>query len=122
MDSIELKGMRFYGYHGVFPEENRLGQQFIVDVKVALDLRLAGQSDALEDTVSYPDIYHTVQAIVEGEPLKLVEALAERIAQTVLDQYTKVIETTVRVVKPHPPFAAHFDGVTVEMTRRRSGQ
>src|SRR5690606_33473578 len=107
-------------YHGVFPEENRLGQQFIVDVTIGMDLSLAGQSDELEDTISYPDIYHTVQAIVEGEPLKLIEALTERIAQTVLAQYTKVMETTVRVTKPNPPFKANFDGVVTEVTRRRS--
>lgn len=122
MDNIELKGMRFFGYHGVFPEENRLGQQFIVDIKVYMDLSPAGLSDDLEQTVSYPDIYHTIKQIVEGEPFRLIEALTEHIAQSVLAHYTKVIETTVRVTKPNPPFEAFFDGVTTEVTRRRLAQ
>ena len=113
--------MRFFGYHGVYPEENKLGQHYYVDLTVGLDLSAAGSSDDLTQTINYPDLYRCVKEIVEGPPVKLIEALTERIARTVLDNYTKVIEITVRVTKPHPPFEAHFDGVTTEMTRRRTG-
>lgn len=119
MDKLELKGMRFFGYHGVFPEENRLGQQFFVDLVLYMDLSEAGRTDDLERTVSYPDIYRTTQKLVEGKPFRLIEALTEHIAQTLLATYTKISEITVRVTKPHPPFDVHFDGVTTEMHRKR---
>ena len=67
-DRIFLEGMRFYGYHGVNPEERLLGQHFLVDVSVSVDVRTAGSSDDPRDTVSYSDIYRQVQEIVEGEP------------------------------------------------------
>ena len=119
MDKMELKGMRFFGYHGVIPEENRLGQQFYVDVVLYLDLTVAGRTDDLEATVNYAEVYGEVKKIVEGPPFKLIEALTEHIAQMILATYTKVSETVVRVTKPHPPFDVHFDGVTTEIRRKR---
>lgn len=119
MDKIRLKGMRFFGYHGVYPEENKLGQQYIVDLTMVLDLSAAGRTDDLEQTVSYPDVMKRVRDIVEGPPFQLIEALAEHIASAVLDTYTKVSEITVRVTKPNPPVDVLFDGVSVEICRRR---
>ena len=101
-DRIMLDGMRFYGYHGVNPEERTLGQPYIVDLTAELDLRPAGQSDRLEDTVSYSHIYRAVQSIVEGEPRNLLEAVAEAIAAQVLADFP-VDAVTVTVKKPNPP-------------------
>jgi dihydroneopterin aldolase len=111
--------MVFYGYHGVFPEENKLGQQFYVDVELELPLKLAGSTDELEHTVNYAEVYYAVQSIVEGKSFRLIEALAENIASTLLQTYTSINEIKVRVIKPHPPFKVFFDGVTVEITRKR---
>lgn len=119
MDKIYLERMEFFGYHGVFPEENKLGQRFYVDLVAYLDLSKAGQHDDLNETVNYAEIYHSTKNIVEGEPFKLIEALAENIATHLLDNYTKINEITVRVIKPHPPFDIHFAGVTVEIHRKR---
>ena len=83
-DEILLEGMRFYAYHGVNPEERALGQRFTVDVVLAVDLRRPGQSDDLADTVSYSAVYKVVRGIVEGEPRKLIEAVAEEIAAAIL--------------------------------------
>jgi len=121
MDRMTLKGMRFFGYHGVFPEENKLGQQFIVDVELRLDLSGAAATDDLERTVNYAELHALVKAAAEGPPFKLIEALAGNVASRVLDAYTIVNEVTVRVTKPHPPFDIHFDGVTVELCRKRDG-
>lgn len=120
MDRMIMQGMRFYGYHGVFPEENKLGQQFIVDLIMELDLSAAGKNDDYAQAVNYAEVYERVKAIVQGKPLNLIEALAEHIAQSVLDNYTKVSETVVRVTKPNPPFDVQFDGVTVEIRRKRA--
>jgi dihydroneopterin aldolase len=117
---MRLSRMQFYGYHGVFPEENKLGQRFYVDLELSLDLSKAGQTDDLEQTVNYAEVYERVKRIVEGKPFRLIEALAENVASDVLHQYTSVNDVTVRVVKPHPPFDIHFDGVTVEINRKRA--
>lgn len=119
MDKMVLKGMQFFGYHGVIPEENRLGQRFGVELELSLDLTEAAESDNLEATVNYAELHALVKSIVEGPPSKLIEALGGRIATAVLDTYTIISEVTVRVTKPHPPFDIHFDGVTVELTRGR---
>ncbi|RIX49216.1 dihydroneopterin aldolase [Paenibacillus nanensis] len=119
MDRMNVRGMKFYGYHGVFPEENKLGQQFYVDIDLTLDLAQAADTDDLTYTVNYAELHTLAKKIVEGKPFKLIEALAGHIASRVLEAYTSVIEVTVRVTKPHPPFDIHFDGVTIELSRKR---
>lgn len=119
MDRMTLRRMVFYGYHGVYPEENRLGQKFIVDLDLRLDLGRAAKSDDVNDTVNYAEIHALVKGIVEGKPVKLIEALAGNIASAVLGTYTSIIEATVSVTKPNPPFDVTFDGVTVELRRTR---
>jgi 7,8-dihydroneopterin aldolase/epimerase/oxygenase len=111
--------MEFYGYHGVFPEETRLGQRFIVDLMVLVDLKKAGESDELEHSVNYGELFQACKEIVEGKPYKLVEAVAERIAVSILSQFTLVSEATVKVTKPDPPIPGHYRSVAVEITRRR---
>ncbi|MGO4698558.1 dihydroneopterin aldolase [Paenibacillus sp. 2TAB26] len=119
MDKMMIKGMRFYGYHGVFPEENKLGQKYYVDVELKMDLEQAALTDDLNSTVNYAEIHALTKTIVEGPPFKLIEALTGHIASQVLEVYTMVNEVTVRVTKPNPPFDIHFDGVTVELRRKR---
>ena len=75
-DTIFLNGMRFYGYHGVLEAENDIGQIFVVDVVLKVDLSAAGKSDLVEDTVNYAEVYADVKEIMEGEPKNLLEHLA----------------------------------------------
>jgi dihydroneopterin aldolase len=119
MDRMMLKRMVFYGYHGVYPEENKLGQKYIVDLDLRLDLSRAAQSDDVADTINYADIHAVVKAIVEGAPVKLIETLTEKIASALFGTYTSIIKATVSVTKPNPPFDITFDGVTVELRRQR---
>lgn len=112
--------MQFYGYHGVFPEENKLGQRYQVDVELHLPLDKPGTTDSIEDTINYAEAYGLIKSIVEGETYRLIEALAERVASSLLQTYTSINEITVRVLKPHPPVAMFFDGVTVEIHRKRA--
>jgi len=120
MDKMILKGMRFYGYHGVFPEENRLGQQFYVDLELVMDMNKAAETDDLQYALDYSALHAYIKGIVEGPPFKLIEALTAHVACRVLEHYTMVNEVTVRVTKPHPPFDVHFEGVTIEMHRKRA--
>lgn len=119
MDKISLHRMEFYGYHGVFPEENKLGQTFLVDAELFLDLSAAGRTDELERTVNYAEAYERIRLTMEGRIFRLIESLAEAIASDLLHRYTVIQEITVRVTKPRPPIKAHFDGVTVEIRRKR---
>lgn len=121
MDRMQLKRMVFYGYHGVYPEENKLGQKYFVDLDMRMDLGRAARSDDVNDTVNYADIHALVKGIVEGPPVKLIETLTENIASAVLGTYTSIIKATVSVTKPNPPFDITFDGVTVELRRQRDG-
>ena len=111
--------MEFYGYHGVLPEENTLGQRFIVDLIVETDLKQAGLTDELEESISYVDLYQVCQRIVEGKPFKLIEAVAEQIASQILEGFVKVHSVIVKVIKPDPPIPGHFQSVAVEIIRSR---
>ncbi|WP_100405958.1 dihydroneopterin aldolase [Bacillus solitudinis] len=119
MDKIYLNEMAFFGYHGVFKEETKLGQRFYVDVTLELELQQAGQDDNLEKTINYGDVYNRVKEIVEGKPYKLVEAVAERIAAALLANYNQLTQCTIKVVKPDPPIPGHYRSVAVEITRSR---
>lgn len=119
MDKIFVNKMEFYGYHGVFPEEKKLGQRFVADVIACLDLQKAGQTDQLEHSVNYGEIYRICKEVVEGESVNLVETLAERIAGNILTEFPLVSEVTVKVTKPDPPIPGHYQSVAIEITRRR---
>ena len=120
MDKIYVNGMEFYGYHGVLPEETVLGQRFLVDVVAEIDLKEAGITDNLGESISYVDLYQVCQEVVEGEPFKLIEAVAEKVAMVILEQFTKVEQVSVKVVKPNPPIKGHYHSVAVEIIRSRN--
>lgn len=118
-DRIILSGLAFYGYHGVNPEERRLGQRFGVDVELEVDLGRAGRSDDLDDTVSYALVFDLTRAIVEGPARNLIEAVAEEVAATVLAR-TNATAVTVRLTKPWAPIKGIVAGqVAVEIQRSR---
>jgi dihydroneopterin aldolase len=120
-DEILLEGMRFYGYHGANPEERVLGQRFTVDVALAVDLRAAGESDDLTQTVSYSAVYKLVRQVMEGEPRALLEAVAETLAAEILAAFPRVDRVTVTVRKPEAPLrGAMLDAAGVRITRWRT--
>jgi 7,8-dihydroneopterin aldolase/epimerase/oxygenase len=119
LDKIYVNRMEFYGYHGVFPEENRLGQRFIVDLAVSIDLKKAGETDELQFSVNYGELYQVCKEVVEGKPFKLLEAVAEEIAASVISAFSLILDVTVKVIKPDPPIPGHYKSVAVEITRRR---
>ena len=120
MDKIYLNEMEFYGYHGVLPEETKLGQRFRVNIVAETDFREAGLNDNLELTVSYADIFLLCKEIVEGKPYMLIEAVAEHIASAILEKFEKIESVTVKVIKPDPPIPGHYHSVAVEITRKRT--
>lgn len=111
--------MKFFGYHGVLPEEQRLGQRFEVDLELSLDLRPAGEADNPELTVSYADVFTTVEQVVTGPPQKLLESVAETISRRVLQQYPAIDEVKVTLKKPGAPIRGQFDYMAVTIHRQR---
>ena len=108
--------MQFFGFHGVEALEREKGQRFLVDVTCRKDLRLAGSTDDIEVTCNYAEIYSTVRRIVEGAPFKLIESVAELIAERIL-QFYPVCEVTVRVSKPDVLLGGALDYAAVEIRR-----
>ena len=120
-DRIILTGLQFYGFHGVNPEERRLGQPFVVDLEAELDLSVPATSDNLEDTVSYTELYRAVKAVMEGEPRNLLESVAGTIAGAVLERHLKIGAVRVRVQKPRPPIKGSvIEVAAVEIYRSRA--
>jgi FolB domain-containing protein len=119
-DRIRIEGMRFQGTHGVHEHEQRNPQTFEVDVELELDLRPAGLSDDLTQTVDYSRVFATCGRIVESTRFRLIEALAETIARELLAEST-ADEVTVRIRKPEVDLGGPFQAVGVEIRRRRTG-
>ncbi|MDR6227081.1 dihydroneopterin aldolase [Desmospora profundinema] len=120
MDTIFFEQMAFYAYHGAFAEENKLGQRFLVDLELKLDLSDAARNDDLEKTIDYGLVYQAVKAEVEEQTYALVEAVAERVADRLLSDFLLLEEVRVKVTKPDPPIPGHYRAVGVELYRRRS--
>ncbi len=118
-DRIILKGMQFYGFHGANAEEKALGQTYLVDLAVELDLTKPGQSDQLEDTVSYTHLYRAVRTVIEDESKNLLEGIANSIASRILSEQP-VTSVQVTVKKPRPPMKGSVvDYAAVEIFRSR---
>ncbi|MDX6741821.1 dihydroneopterin aldolase [Actinocorallia sp. A-T 12471] len=118
MDRIELRGLRARGHHGVLPAERELGQEFVVDAVLSLDLRPAAEKDDVALTVHYGELASALVEVVTGEPVDLIETLAERLAEVCLaDRRVRGAEVTVH--KPAAPIPHPFADVAVTIFRSR---
>lgn len=116
-DRIVIRDMVFYGYHGVFEAEREIGQRFEVDVELHLDLRSVAHSDDIDVTINYVDVYTAIKELVEEQEFRLIETLAQAIAEQVLSAYD-LTQVVVRVRKPHAPIGGIVGTVEVEVCRR----
>ncbi|MDW0118719.1 dihydroneopterin aldolase [Sporosarcina thermotolerans] len=118
MDYIHLNEMEFYGYHGALREETVLGQRFRANVSLAVDLTEAGVTDDLQKTVNYAEVFDVCRSVVEGEPRKLIESVAEEIASSVMGRFAAQVKgIRVVLIKPDPPIRGHYASVSVDITR-----
>jgi len=118
VDEIALTGIRAFGYHGVYPDERRDGQEFVADVTLYLSTAQAAASDDVGDTVHYGELAERVAALLAGEPVNLLERLAQRIADDVLAD-ERVLHVSVTVHKPAAPIPVPFGDVAVTIRRSR---
>ncbi len=120
-DAIFITGLLVHAHHGVMPHEEKVGQRFVIDLELAIELARAGASDKLVDTVSYSTIVETVTRAFTARSYRLVEAAAAAIADAVLASFPHVTSLRVTVHKPHAPIAAIFNDVGVTILRARHG-
>ncbi|MEG1311931.1 MAG: dihydroneopterin aldolase [Romboutsia sp.] len=119
MDKILLSNLGFYGYHGVLKEESILGQKFFIDMELLLDTKEAGNTDDMNKSVSYADVYEIVKDITENKRFNLIEALAENISKEVLEKFKLIKEVMVRIKKPEAPVNGIYDYFGVEIRRSK---
>ena len=117
-DEITLTGLRVFGRHGVYDDERRAGQHFVVDATLYVSTKTAAASDDVADTVHYGEVAERIAAIVAGDPVNLLEALAQRIADVLL-AYDGVRMVAVTVHKPDAPIDLQFTDVSVTIRRAR---
>ena len=118
-DQIIISGISATGFHGVFPEERRDGQSFIVDVILKFDLAPAGESDDLTKTVNYATVAEAVVEEITGEPVSLIETLATQISSRLLTDFPLVVTVVVTVHKPSAPLDVKFTDIAVTIERHR---
>ena len=118
-DRITLTGVRVRAHHGVFDFEREQGQEFVIDVSVAVDLSAAASGDDLGRTVHYGELAEAVVAAVERDPVDLIETVAERVAAVAL-AHPAVEEVEVTVHKPEAPIGVPFADVAVTIVRGRA--
>lgn len=116
MDSIQVNGIRAYGYVGYLPEERILGQWFEVDLTLWVDLAPAGKSDSIEDTLDYREAIAIVKEEITTAKFDLVEKLISAIAQRLLD-LEKVNQVRVKLSKPAAPIPEFGGRITLDITR-----
>ena len=118
-DTIFVNGLVLHAYHGVMPHEAKVGQPFVLDLILDIDLNEASRSDKLKHTVSYEQLVKTASEAFSSRRYRLIEAAAGAVADAVLGRYPAVEGIRVTIRKPHAPIAATFEDVGVVITRRR---
>lgn len=119
-DIIFVTGVVIHARHGVMEHETEVGQRFVIDLELGVDLSESSRTDRLADTVSYADVVATATAAFKGVNYRLLERAAGAVADAVLDAFQRVLSVKVTVHKPHAPIAAIFDDVGVVLTRTRA--
>lgn len=112
MAEIRINSMAFYAHHGCFEEERTIGTNFIVDCEFEVDTTLAEESDDINDTVNYLDVYQLIKKEMET-PSHLLEHLTRRIINAILEKYPEVKRCKTRVQKMNPPLGGQMQSVSV---------
>jgi 7,8-dihydroneopterin aldolase/epimerase/oxygenase len=118
-DLIFVKGLVVHARHGVMPHEAEVGQRFLIDLELRLDLQEAADSDQLTDTISYAEVVEAALSAFVSRRVRLIEAAAGLVGDTLLQRFPRLDEVRVVVHKPHAPIAASFEDVGIALTRRR---
>ena len=119
MDTIYIKDLEVFANHGVYPEENKLGQKFVISADLSVDVRMAGLTDELEYSVNYGEVSHTIQDFLQKHTFKLIEAVAEGLAAELFCRYPLIRALRLEIQKPWAPVGLPLRTVSVEIRRSR---
>lgn len=117
MDKIQVKGLKVFAHHGVYPEESAQGQDFLVNVSLYTDTRPAGKSDDLEQSVDYGELCLFIDRYMKKHTYKLLESVTENLAREILLRYREATSIEISVSKPHAPIPLPFEDVSVSIKR-----
>ena len=112
MDKIEIRNLEIFANHGVFPEENVLGQKFVVSATLYTDTRKAGLTDELTASIHYGEVSHMITKFAKEHTYKLLEALAENLCQMLLSELPLLKKITLRIEKPWAPVGLPQTGIS----------
>ncbi|MCS7300247.1 MAG: dihydroneopterin aldolase [Fimbriimonadales bacterium] len=118
-DQIIVQGIEFYAYHGVPDAEQQIGHRYRVDLTADIDLRTAGRTDDLRHTVSYGDLARLVIQIGTSQQVRLLETLAERMCQAILEQFPSIQRVELFIAKRLPPTGTITELAGVKIVRSR---
>lgn len=116
---IIIKGLRLYAYHGVMEQERKIGAYFTIDCEVGIDFSNAIDTDNLEGTISYADVFATIKREM-SQPSRLLEHVAGRITKAILHEYSNATSVRLRLLKENPPMGADCQGAGVDVTMERT--
>lgn len=111
-----MNNMQFHAFHGVYKQENIVGNTFLVDLKLGLDLSEACKSDLLESTINYASVFDEIKDVM-GIPCKLIEHLAENICQRLKNNFKKIQTIEIKVTKVNPPIIGQLESVSIILFR-----
>ncbi|MBS6195844.1 MAG: 2-amino-4-hydroxy-6-hydroxymethyldihydropteridine diphosphokinase [Clostridiales bacterium] len=117
MDKIRIKNLEIFANHGVFPEENTLGQKFVISAVLHTSTRKAGKSDELTESIHYGEVSHFIKKFVESHTWKLLESVVEHLAQALLLEYPLTEQVDLVIQKPWAPIGLPLETVSVEISR-----
>ena len=117
-DFIKIMNLKVFAHHGVFPEETRDGQDFYVNAKLFLDCRKAGKTDNLSDSLNYGEVSHFITDFLQDHTYKLIESVAEQLAEAMLLSMPVLKGVEIELCKPHAPIGLPFENVSVTMKRQ----
>ena len=120
LDKIAIEGLEVFANHGVFPEENKLGQKFVVSVTLYTDTRRAGETDDLSASIHYGEAAHAIDEFMRVHTFKLIETAAESVAAMLLDRYPGAYGVRVKLEKPWAPVGLPLRTVSAEIERTRA--
>ncbi len=119
MDCVRIKNLVLHANHGMFPEENTLGQKFVVSANLYADTRAAGRADEIDDTIHYGGVCHMIKDFMKSHTYKLLEAVAENMAEMLLLEHENLQKVELEIEKPWAPIGLTLDTVSVSITRSR---
>jgi dihydroneopterin aldolase/2-amino-4-hydroxy-6-hydroxymethyldihydropteridine diphosphokinase len=118
MDRIKIQNLEVFANHGVFPEENTLGQKFLISAVLETNMRKAGYSDALSDSINYGEICQFITAFMKEHTYQLIEAVAEHMAEEMLMTFPGLLGVRLEIKKPWAPIGLHLETVSIEIERK----